>query len=104
MAIEFNGLPSAIATGNKDLTQTDKSNNDISRSQETPRPSSNDAVTLTANAEAMRSAEISVNTNSGIDQDRVNSLKQAIDAGKYAIDPLRVAEKFLKFESELMAG
>ena len=102
MAIEFNGLPSAIATGNKDLTQANSREDGVKQTQESSA-SRNDTVSLTRDAETLRDAELNVQTNSGIDQERVNTLKQAIDAGKYAIDPLRVAEKFLKFESQLLA-
>jgi anti-sigma28 factor (negative regulator of flagellin synthesis) len=35
------------------------------------------------------------------DAKRINHLKLAIDKGNYNINPLRVAEKFIQFESQL---
>ena len=35
------------------------------------------------------------------DANRINHLKLAIDKGSYNINPLRVAEKFIQFESQL---
>ena len=37
------------------------------------------------------------------DAKRIDHLKLAIDKGNYNINPLRVAEKFIQFESQLSA-
>lgn len=37
------------------------------------------------------------------DAKRIDHLKLAINKGDYAINPLRVAEKFIQFESQLSA-
>lgn len=37
------------------------------------------------------------------DAERIDHLKLAINKGNYTINPLRVAEKFIQFESQLSA-
>ena len=47
--------------------------------------------------------ESNINTQPDIDGARIESLKMAIDAGQYDIDPLRVAEKLIELETQFVA-
>lgn len=67
-------------------------------------PDSMDTVTLTAQANRLRAIESNLGAQSEIDGQRVQSVKSAIDAGRYEINPLRVAEKFIQFESGFENG
>ena len=44
----------------------------------------------------------SVAQESKSNAERIDNLKLAIDKGDYAINPLRVAEKFIEFENQLI--
>jgi flagellar biosynthesis anti-sigma factor FlgM len=62
-----------------------------------------DKITLTKQAEDLRMIENAVFAQTGIDSERVDSLKIEIDAGRYDIDVQRVAEKLIEFESLFVA-
>lgn len=65
--------------------------------------SSVDTVTLTQQAKELRMIEKAVNEESGVDSERVESLKLEIDTGRYDINTQRVAEKLIEFESLFVA-
>lgn len=104
MAIEISGLPSAIVSNHGETTQADAAKDANSNHTATnANPPASDAVTLTRNAENLRLIEADINAASEVDGERIENLRLAIDTGVYRIDPLRVAEKFLQFETELTA-
>jgi negative regulator of flagellin synthesis FlgM len=102
MAIEITGLPNSAINDGLDSTKT-KSNNSAQTETSEKTPTTTDAVTITNQASKIKALEDSVSTQSVVDIDRVAELKDAIDSGVYKVDPLRVAEKFLQFESSLVA-
>jgi negative regulator of flagellin synthesis FlgM len=103
MAIEITGLPnSAINNDGLDSTKT-KSNSSAQTETDAKTSTTTDAVTITNQATKIKALEDSVSTQSVVDIDRVAELKDAIDSGAYQVDPQRVAEKFLQFESSLVA-
>ena len=65
------------------------------------QPVKGDDVTITQEARNLVKIASDVDKTSEVDQARVALLKQAIDTGTYTVDPGRVAEKFLQFESML---
>lgn len=103
MAIEITGLPPTPLLNNS--TDSKKAIITGSRVQVLPgepSPAVTDVVTLTRSAENLRVLEADINAQSKIDSQRIANLKSVIDAGQYTIDPLRVAEKLIRFESELV--
>ncbi len=61
-----------------------------------------DTVALTAEAKSLQQLGKSVDTQNGyFDQGRVDSIKQSIAEGQYAVDSERVAEKFMETEQLL---
>lgn len=71
--------------------------------QETGKPSTVDTVSLTDSAERLRKLEKILASLPVVDVQRVEGIRKAIDNGVYNIDPLRVADKFLSFESTLQS-
>jgi len=109
MAVEITGLPSTPVSSNNETALSDASSNakkvgdnNLQNTSGTAAATA-DTVTITRQAEYLQMLEININAQPEIDSDRVARLKMAIDAGQYDIDPLRVAEKLIKFESELAA-
>jgi len=66
-------------------------------------PVNTDSVSISQLAEKLHAIESNINEQAGIDQVRVEALKDAIDAGQYNIDPFRVAEKFIDFDTQFVA-
>ncbi|MBL1277393.1 MAG: flagellar biosynthesis anti-sigma factor FlgM [Ectothiorhodospiraceae bacterium] len=66
-------------------------------------PARIDSVSISQTAEQLRNIESNINMQPDIDHLRVETLKDAIDAGKYNIDPFRVAEKFIDFDTQFVA-
>jgi negative regulator of flagellin synthesis FlgM len=113
MAVEITGITttplsdkktddSAAATSNV----ASRSNQDSERTSNTLTSASanpNDKVTLTQQAEELRMIEKAVNEQTGIDNERVESLKIEIDTGRYDINSERVAEKLIEFETLFVA-
>ncbi len=99
MAIDRIGLiPNQPQTaGTESKNTTDRGNDSVLRLQ--PGAATTDTVTLTTQADQLKSIEAGINAQPIVDGERVESLKSAIDAGNYKINPLNVAEKFIQFES-----
>jgi len=113
MAIDVTGVTTTPLSGNKPdgkKIATDSilgSNNQGSgraaaASTNTATPVT-DKVTLTPQAEELRMIEQVVNNQTGIDNERVETLKLKIDSGQYDINTQRVAEKFIAFEKQFVA-
>jgi negative regulator of flagellin synthesis FlgM len=60
-----------------------------------------DSVSLTAQAQQFTKAQDKANNSSGIDQEKVDKIKQAIAEGKYKINVEQLAQKIVQFEGDL---
>lgn len=109
MAIEITGVPGTLISNNKpdklgttnlDIVnaKTGSSNNPTNTLSAT-----GDSLSVSNRAEILRALESTINAQPAIDESRVASLKTVIDAGHYDIDPSRVAEKLIAFESQIVA-
>lgn len=78
---------------------TDKSLGEGSASSATSQ--TGDHVTLTTSARTLQRIEETVAKTPVVNADKVAAVKQAISSGTYKIDPARVADKLLKYESGL---
>ncbi len=58
-------------------------------------------VHITSAARGLASLEQSILEKPAIDQDRVDEVQKRLAAGKYTVDPKRVANGLLRLESEL---
>jgi negative regulator of flagellin synthesis FlgM len=102
MAIEITGLPPHLLQGGGEGTKSNTAQGDTSQLPDKATAAA-DAVTLTTKATRLKSLEAGIGGQSVLDENRVEHLKAAIDAGKYEIDSERVAEKFIQFEVGLTA-
>lgn len=100
MAVEITGLPPAVTHGKGNNTAENTAHGNVTQEK---TPASTDVVTLTSQATNIKALETDIGKQSAVDGNRVETLKAAIDAGSYVIDPSRVAEKFIEFEFSLSA-
>lgn len=109
MAVEISGVP-GTPTSNKQVEQTGASRvGTVTSNTSSPSSTVNngtpntDSFTVSQQAEKLRVIESNINTQPDIDGARIESLKTAIDAGQYDINPLRVAEKLIELETQFVA-
>ncbi len=60
-----------------------------------------DSVSLTVQAQQFTKATEKAANSSGIDQEKVDRIKQAISEGKYQVNVEHLAKRIVPFESEL---
>jgi negative regulator of flagellin synthesis FlgM len=60
-----------------------------------------DTVTLTSSANNLKALEAKIASQPEIDSQRVNEVKQAIDEGRYEVNPERVADSLIAIENQL---
>jgi len=106
MAVDITGIPPAQPQNGGDGVQGTAADKGQPNPQAAPVAPANtsDTLTLTSQASRLKSIESGIGAQSVIDGQRVQSLKSAIDTGAYEINPLRVAEKFIQFESDIENG
>ncbi len=106
MAIDITGFPppQPQGAGGSAKSATDGGGNAAQAVVPATSATRADTVTLTPQASQLKNVESEINTQPVIDGERVKSLKSAIDAGMYEINPLRVAEKFIQFENNLRSS
>jgi negative regulator of flagellin synthesis FlgM len=104
MAIEITGLPTATSMTTGNNGQTDAAKDHTGQAPVPGQISAKivDNVTLTQEARHLSMIEASLSTQPEIDHQRVAKLKQEIDSGQYTINPERVADKLVRFETQLM--
>lgn len=99
---KITGFPGPQAQRTTDGTQVQVSRTEPTRQQqETGRPSSVDTVSLTDTAARLRSLENTLASLPVVDAQRVEEIQRSIAEGSFEVDTNRVAEKMLRFESEL---
>jgi len=90
VAIDSNLKPQAEKSGQANSAKTAQS------------ATTSDTVALTAEAQSLQQLEKDVGIQTEyFDQQRVDSIKQSIAEGQYAVDSERVAEKFMATEQLL---
>lgn len=62
-----------------------------------------DTLSLTGTASLMQKLDAAIAATPVVDLARVSRIQQALENGTYEIDPARVAEKMLSFESALQS-
>lgn len=60
-----------------------------------------DSVSLTSQAQQFTKAQEKASSSSGIDQKKVDEIKQAISEGKYKVNVEQLARRIVQFEGEL---
>ncbi len=102
MAININNLP------NTGQVKTDKVEQNVQRQQTTVQQNASqaanqkqDSVSITPQAQQFAKLTDKAANSSGIDQEKVDKIKQAIAEGKYKINVEQLAKRIVQFESEL---
>jgi len=90
VAIENNLKPNAEKSGQANQAAASKAT------------AQSDTVALTAEAKSLQQLGKDVSSQTEyFDQERVDTIKQSIAEGQYAVDPQRVADKFMETEQLL---
>jgi len=113
MAAEITGMTKTPLSDNKiDNSKAASSNTIGNKNQNTEHtktivntitPAPIDKITLTQQAEELRMIEKNINNQTDFDDERVETLRLEIDAGRYDIDAQRIAEKLIAFEMMFVA-
>lgn len=102
MSIEINGLTSSKAHELADDTQLKRQSTEQTGSQEESGKSSTlDTVSISSNAAQLGKLDNTVVASPVVDTQRVEQVKQAISNGSFEIDPAKIADKLMQFESIL---
>ncbi len=108
MSINFNNLPGG-QVGNQQVgsdkaeqrTQVRQQTTQQATVQQQSTASRQDSVSLTPQAQQLKSLQQKASNASGVDQNKVSDIKKAISEGKYEVNIQRLAEKLASFESDL---
>jgi negative regulator of flagellin synthesis FlgM len=102
MAININNLQ------NTAQVKTDKTDQTVQRQQtavqqnvSTQATQKQDSVSITPQAQQFSKLQEKAANSSGIDQEKVDKIKQAIAEGKYKINVEQLAKRIMQFEGEL---
>lgn len=107
MATQINGLNGAQPQAARERGRTDEvaasnvADNPSSRPESNP---SGDRVSLTGAAMRMQQLEQGLESHSGINEERVAEIRQAIENGTLQIDARRIASTMLDLERALSNG
>lgn len=102
MPIDINGLPpSQLQRSGEGVQAKIGREEPTPQQQESGRPATGDTVSLTDTAARLQQLEKRMVELPVVDSQRVEQLKKAIADGNYQVDPARVAEKLLAFETAL---
>jgi negative regulator of flagellin synthesis FlgM len=104
MAINVNQTVPATTT-----VKTDKVDQNIQKQQQVAQQQAavgqpalrQDSVSLTSQAQQFTKAQEKASNSSGIDQKKVDEIKQAISEGKYKVNVEQLARRIVQFEGEL---
>ena len=102
MAININNLP------NSPQVKTDKVEQNAQRQQAAVQQNASqaaaqkqDSVSITPQAQQFSKLTEKASNSSGIDQEKVDKIRQAITDGKYKVNVEQLARRIVQFESEL---
>jgi len=110
MAIELNKLAGAHSQqldSLKNKAQSETSNvkqqsvQQNAQTQAQSQPQAKDSVSLTQQAQQLHKIQDKLSTTTSVNQEKVDSIKKAIAAGEYKVDPDKLAANLAKFEGEL---
>ena len=101
MSININNLTPQTVSGSNDDTQIKRPSDEPRTETDTGKSSTSDTVSLSEGAVQLGKLENTVANLPVVDTKRVEQIKQAIDNGSFEVDPVKVAEKLMQFESIL---
>ena len=71
------------------------------QTQASTNPQAKDSVSLTQQAQQLHTIKDKLTNTSSINQEKVESIRKAIAAGDYKVDPQKLAANLAKFEGDL---
>lgn len=99
MAINFNNIGSSgVRDQGRAASATDSTH---AAPDAAAAPAHQDRVELSDGAKALRSLANDAAQLPAVDSAKVNDIRQAIAEGRYHVDPVRLAQKFLELENDL---
>lgn len=101
MPIEINGIPPTKVPETKDDSQAKQPIEQSDSQKDSGRSSTSDTVSISDNAAQLGKLDNSVIASPVVDAQRVEQVKQAISNGSFEVDPSRIADKLMQFESIL---
>ena len=101
MSIEINGIPPSKVSNAADDSQAKRAVEQTSTQQESGKSATADTVSLSDNAVQLGKLDNTAVSTPVVDTQRVEQVKQAIKDGTYEVDPAKVADKLMQFESIL---
>jgi negative regulator of flagellin synthesis FlgM len=99
MAINFNNIGSGQIRDQNRPGQTGDAAR--SASDTTKGPGNQDRVELSQGAQVLQTLASEVSDLPAVDTARVDDIRRAIAEGRYHVDPVRLAQKFLELENDL---
>ena len=101
MSIEINGIPPSKVSSATDDSQVKRAVEQTSTQQESGKSTTVDTVSLSDNAVQLGKLDNTAASTPVVDTPRVEQVKQAIKDGTYEVDPAKIADKLMQFESIL---
>ena len=101
MSIEINGIQPSKVSSATDDSQVKQAVEQTSTQQESGKSTTVDTVSLSDNAVQLGKLDNTAVSTPVVDTQRVEQVKQAIKDGTYEVDPAKVADKLMQFESIL---
>ncbi len=101
MSIEINGIPTSKVSSSADDPQVKPTVEQTSTDQESGKSSTADTVSLSDNAVQLGKLDNTAVSTPVVDTQRVEQVRQAIKDGSYEVDPAKIADKLMQFESIL---
>ncbi len=99
MAININNLQSSSVKTDK-LEQNRQQTAVQQNVAQQTAPKKQDSVSLTPQAQQFSKLQEKASNSSGIDQEKIEKIKQAITDGKYKVNVEQLARRIVEFENE----
>ncbi len=102
MAIDINGITSPQVVAPKDDSALNKpADQAVPQQDQSQQSSVADTVSLSDGARQLGKIDNMAISAPVVDTQRVEAVKQAVAEGNYEVDPARIADKMMQFESML---
>lgn len=96
---QLEGLKSKAQSDTASVKQQNVQQN--AQTQAQSQPQAKDSVSLTQQAQQLHKIQDKLNNTSSVNQEKVESIRKAIAAGEYKVDPDKLAANLAKFEGAL---
>lgn len=96
-----NQQPSALANAKQQKVDLQRDNANTQAAQSATPKAASDSVSLTPQAQQLKTLQEKAQQSSGFDSNKVAELKKAITEGKYQIDSEKLAKNLADFEFDV---